>query len=114
MAGKRLRAGKLRNLIAVHSNADTRDTYGGVVSGWSELTTLYAKIEAGGGSESVSGDQVSASAAFKFVCRFNPDVVTITPQMRVIYDSRTFDIVAVENVAELDVGLTISCVELSL
>lgn len=110
----KIRAGQLRNQITIETKVTSRDAFGGIVETWATHVTLYARIEYSTGSESTSGDQVSAGQKATFTCRVDPAVTRVTPQMRVIHDSRVFDIESAVNFDDRGHHLTLVCMEREL
>lgn len=92
---RRVRAGRLRHLISIESNADGRDAFGGVTNTWSEHLECWASIDHSSASERFGGDRVTADRVVEFLCRVDSTKSGVTSKMRISWDSRTFDIESV-------------------
>lgn len=86
-----MRAGELRHRITVEQNSPTQNDLGEEESSWSEFATRWADARALDGTESFSTDMKFAEATHRFRLRYLDGV---TPEMRVSWDGRTFDIVS--------------------
>jgi SPP1 family predicted phage head-tail adaptor len=79
---------------------------------WTNVKTVWAKIKTNQGKSkglefNVAGSVYNESD-IRFICRYTSG---ITPQMRIIYNSRIFNILGVVNDDEKNVTLTIICKE---
>jgi SPP1 family predicted phage head-tail adaptor len=68
---------------------------------WSEYTTAYAKCSSKGGREFWKVDQVHADVSHVWTCPYNATLAAATPDMRLTYDSNTYEILSVV-VVDLD------------
>ena len=104
-----MRAGRLRHVITIESKAQTVDSYGDVVKGY---TPVYSDIRAEVGQP--TGKQLeragmTANEALRVITlRYVPG---ITPRHRVVYDGRYMDIESVVNVRERSRSLELVCRE---
>lgn len=86
-----MRSGKLRERIQIQVQSTTKDAYGQRLNTWTLLEELWAS------KEETPGDEVFASAARNgrvptlFSTRRRTDL-TLSPSMRVVHDSRVFNI----------------------
>ena len=104
-----MRAGLLRNRITIQTNAETVDSYGDLIAGWSDLYAgVPATVTPQSGSEGSVNDETTTKLALKITLRYLPNV---TAKHRVVYDSRNFDIQAVMNEQERSRKLVLMCVE---
>lgn len=106
-----MRSGKLRNKIVVQYETTGRDAYGGVTTSWATHATYWSSVLHIGGTETLASDQVRGNLQVQFTVRFDPSVSRITPDMRVIYDGRTFDIQSAVNDDEMSKMALITTVE---
>ena len=90
-----MRAGQLDKLITVQESTTGRDAYGGVTDSWATFAQYWARLEYLGGAERMGSDQVRGDVEVQFTVRHDPSVSRLTPDMRVSWNSRTFDIEAV-------------------
>jgi len=86
-----MRAGPLRHRVTIEQKNPTRDTHGGEVPGWTTLATVWAAVEFLQGREYFDAQQIQAQANVRVRLRYRSDV---TSDMRVVWDSRNFLIVA--------------------
>lgn len=113
MARRMLKAGTLRHPITIQSNTIGRDAYGGLTESWATHFTTRASVNSIGATERQSGDRITADHVYEFIFRVNPSK-SVTPQNRISYDSRTFDIETVENFEEKDHIIRLTAVERNL
>jgi SPP1 family predicted phage head-tail adaptor len=106
-----VRAGKLKNKIVVEYETTGRDDFGGVTTSWLTHSTYWSSVAYLGGTESLSSDQVRGNLQVQFTVRFDPTVSRITPDMRVIYAGRTFDIQSAVNTDEMSKEAIITTTE---
>ena len=103
-----MRAGKLRHRITIEQNTPTRDALGAEVDSWSSFAVRWAAVEPLGGREFWDARRVNAERRVRFRLRY---VVGVTPEMRVSFDGRVFDIQAVIDVEERNRELQLVCEE---
>lgn len=90
-----MRAGRLRNLATIQSNAPTRSSSGEAVEAWSAfVASWWCEITQVSGGESFRGRQVHANADSVASGRY---VAGVTPQMRLTHGGRTYQILSVNN-----------------
>ena len=83
---------RLRQRIEFQSPNDTPDGAGGVTRGWQHHAYGWAEIRAVAGKETLADERLQSQITHRIVTRYRGD---ITAAMRVIYDSRVFNIRAV-------------------
>tara|TARA_R100000988_G_C3984134_1_gene158659 strand:+ start:263 stop:616 length:354 start_codon:yes stop_codon:yes gene_type:complete len=108
------KVGSLRNKITIQNTDMTTDNIGGYSTGRSTYVSAFAKITPKGGSQkfgNVTGEQVENPHTFEFLIRYNGTKSAITKNMRILFGTRTFDIIEINNVNELDNYLTIKAIE---
>ena len=64
-------------------------------SNWSEYTTAFATCTSKGGREFWKVDQVHGDVSHVWHCPYSATLAGVTPDMRLIYDSQTYEIVSV-------------------
>lgn len=92
-----MRAGQLRHLITIEEAAETQDAYGEPDLTWSTYTTAWAKVEPLSSRETVEARSVNQERTHRITMRHQDG---ITPDMRVNWDGRTFDIEGTRNIEE--------------
>lgn len=100
-------AGKLFHEISIEQRDDTRNTYGESVSDWNTYKALeYAEVTNLSGNELIQAAQINSRINTKFVIRYDSG---IRATMRIVYKSRNYNIVYVDNHMERDERMTLLC-----
>ena len=86
-----MRAGELRQRITIQHQAKARDTDGGVIPIWSNLTTIWAAVEPLSGTERQieDSDQLLATRLTRFKIRKRNGLDTT---MRIVFGEQVFDL----------------------
>ncbi len=87
-----MRIGELRHRVTIQQKSVTQDTYGAAVETWTALAMVWASVEPLQGKEYFSSQQMVAQVDHRIRIRYRAG---ITPAMRLVWGSRTFDIQAV-------------------
>lgn len=103
-----VRAGDFRNPITIESTSELNDAYGEPDKTWSTFATTWAAIEPQIGKEFFDASQVNAELVTRFRLRYHAG---ITPAMRVVYNSRNFNIESIVNINERNIELILTCIE---
>jgi SPP1 family predicted phage head-tail adaptor len=103
-----MRAGWLKHRITIQMPATEQSASGEVTPGWSDFLSAWASIEPLRGREYMEGRQAQASVDHRIRMRYRDG---ITPDMQVVFGSRTFQIVSVINVIEGKRELNLMCRE---
>lgn len=93
-----MRTGSLNVRVALQSATEARDAFGGVTLSWATFATRWASIETTGGGETDVADSAHSGADHTVRIRYDSAVAATVPRNRVVYGSRTFEIVAVDHV----------------
>ncbi len=104
-----MKAGKLQHLVTIQDYAVTRDATGGEVKAWATHAQRWAWMKPLTGSEKYVNQQLIAQVSHEINIRYASGV---RPKMRVLYGTRTFDIVAVLDWEEKGTELKLLCKEL--
>jgi SPP1 family predicted phage head-tail adaptor len=91
--------GTLRKQVSIQSETKTPDNAGGYTLAWTTLATVWANITPISGKEVFAAGHLEGHATHKVTIRWRSDLV-LTPDMRLSYNSRTFNIRAVLNRGE--------------
>lgn len=86
--------GQLRDRLTLQSVTTTQDAYGAYTETWADIGTVWGRNVVRWGKESEYGHQTEGVQRYEFEVRYRSG---ITPKDRVVWDSRTFDIIAVRN-----------------
>jgi SPP1 family predicted phage head-tail adaptor len=89
-----LNFGQLRHRVELHSPAVTRDAYGQPKETFTKYADAWAKVEPLSMKEQVQNEQVMGERTHRITIRFNEDV---DRKDRVVFGSRTFEIVSIVN-----------------
>ena len=91
-----MRAGRLRHQVRIQT--PTKDTSPGAGDiTWSDYATVWAAVEPLRGNEFFTAQQVNAEVTGRVVIRY---LSGITPEVRVLFGTRTFEILSVIDVDE--------------
>ena len=106
-----MKIGELKHVVSIQAKTKTRDSVGSWVETWSEFAKTRAKISAISASEQVKNQQIENQITHKVTIRYQSGII---PEMRVVYNSRIFEIVGPPiNVREENRWLELLCVEMS-
>lgn len=97
---KGLNVGQLKDLLTIQQNIPTRDDIGGSVPHWTDVTTMWAKIMPYRGSRSPFAEQNRTTLTHYVITSYFP-TPAINSTMKVVYGSREFQLVYIEDVDEL-------------
>lgn len=107
------RAGRLRHEVEIQQPGSATESRFGApssTSGWSTFKTVWARIVPLTGSERFEARQTFEKVDHRIETRWLDGV---TPEMRVKYGSRVFEIEAPLNLEELDRELHLMCHEIN-
>lgn len=103
------KAGELIHRVQIQADAGTTtDALGEPVEDWQTVAYRYASIEPLGGRELWTAQQVQADVSHRIRMRFYAGV---TPKMRILFQSRIFNIGVVRNLEERCDTLELLCKE---
>lgn len=105
-----MQAGRLKKRVTVQSKAATRDEYGAEVITWQTYMSGWASVEPLRGREYLEARQAQADVDMRVRMRAQPGKRP-TPGMRVLFESRTLEIVSVIEVNEAGRELQLMCRE---
>ena len=91
---------RLDRIIEIQRRTVTRDSYGGEIEGWEELTTTWARVNQTGADEAFRNEasRERATRDARMTIRHRED---LDETMRVIYDELAWDI---RGISEIDYG----------
>ena len=108
MIAKKTTSSRLRHKLTLQQEVQTADGAGGTTKSWGNVTDLWAEIiplgvtgsgqSKNAGKEIFFGDQIQAEATHRILLRYRDGV---TPDMRLVFESRIFNIRYVANVDEM-------------
>jgi len=106
-----MRVGNLRHRITIEENTPTEDAAGQPIESWSTLdgfSNVPAEVMETGGSETLRGKQVSATATHVVRLRYAPGVTT---EHRITWEGRTLNIEQARNPDGRRIELWLECTE---
>lgn len=103
-----MRIGPLRNRVTIESYAKSRDGYGAEVETWSRFADVWASVEPLIGREYLAAKQIQAEVTHKIRMRY---IEGLAPTMRIVWGTRTFEIVSIINVSERNKEIVIMATE---
>jgi SPP1 family predicted phage head-tail adaptor len=89
-----IRAGELRDRVTIQQPTTTSGGAWGPQPGWSDLTTVWAKVLRVAASERSVQDGVQSVVSHRITMRYRPD---LTSKHRLVYRGRPLDIVGVND-----------------
>lgn len=89
--------GEFRNRVTIQSLGGSTDAGGGQSSTFSDVTTVWSKVEKLSGQEGLFGDQLRDTSGYKFTIRYYS---SLTTKHRLSYRSKTFDITSITDIRE--------------
>jgi len=101
-------AGTLKDRVTIQSVTETRSSSGQVNETWGTFATRWASVEPLQGREFFESQQVNADVTTRVRLRY---LEGVTPKMRVLYKTRTFNITSVVNVEERSIETKLLCTE---
>jgi SPP1 family predicted phage head-tail adaptor len=104
----RQNAGSYRHVITFQSPSTTENEYGEPTQDWVDFATVRAGIYPISGKDYISAVELNSEISHKVNIRYYPG---ITPNMRIVFGSRIFQIIAVMNFQEWNKELQIVCKE---
>lgn len=101
-----IEAGKLFHEVSIEQRSDTRNDYGESLANWTSYSSTYAELVNLSGNELIQAAQINSRINTKFVVRWDSG---IRATMRIVYKSRNYNIVYVDNDLERDEKMTLLC-----
>jgi len=92
-----MRAGRLRHKVTIQDYTESQNTFGEVTKNWTDYATVWAAVEPVKGREFWESQQINAEITTKVTLRY---LAGVKPKMRILYDTRIFEIDSVINVDE--------------
>lgn len=109
MAGTFHHSARLNRKITIQALTETRDTYGGITKTWTTHLIEYASVEPLMGRELFTAQQLDADVSYRFRIRYSKKAASITPKMRVSWDSNVYDIESVINPGSANHEILLMC-----
>ncbi|MGJ3501613.1 putative phage head-tail adaptor (plasmid) [Piscirickettsia salmonis] len=103
-----MRAGLLRHRITLQNNLIGTNEYGEALDYWQDIATLWARVSPRIGRELFSAQQFYHEITQTVTLRYRADV---SPNLRIYFDGRYFEILSVINPDERNRELVLACRE---
>jgi SPP1 family predicted phage head-tail adaptor len=87
-----MQAGKLRNYVTIQTYTNTQNAYGETAKSWATYASVWCEIRNPYGKEIEQAGQQKATLTHVLVWRH---LAGVTPDMRVLFGTRVFQIVSV-------------------
>ena len=104
-----MKAGKLRHRLSLQSGTESQDDYGQVTETFAEFAEVWGSITPLRGLELIHAQQVQSEVTHKCFIRYNSSIDT---KDRIVFGSRTFEIMSILNADERDVYQEVWCKEI--
>jgi len=104
-----MRIGSLKKRIVIQLFTKVKGSTGGFIKTWADKYTVWASIWPISAKEQIANMGEVMLVTHKIRIRFKKN---IKPKWRVTYNNRTFNIVSVINVMELDKDIDLLCEEI--
>ena len=98
----------LNRRITIQSRASTIDSYGQQITTWTDLVSCWASIEPLSGREIIAAQAVSSELSHTVTIRYRS---AVTAAMRVLYQSRVFNIQSATDPDTAHIALQLLCSE---
>lgn len=106
-----MRAGRLRHRVTLQTRSTAKDAYGHPVqssSGWTNVSTHWARIQPLNGTERNTADLVKGGISHLVTVRAS---TAFNPSRRLLFGSRIFNIESALQMDEIDHEMQIACKE---
>jgi len=104
-----MNTGSLRHEIQIQTATETQDASGHPARSFSTVATVWASVQPLRGREYFEAQRVDATITHKVNMRFYDG--TLTPDERIVFGSREFNIVVVRNLNERNVEMELLVTE---
>lgn len=108
-----MRAGLIRQRITIESATEAANATGELIPTWSALATRWASVEPLQGRERFAAQQVQPETDHRIRLRYDTALTGLKPKMRVKFETRVFDVLAVLNLEERNREFELLCREVT-
>jgi len=102
------KVGRLRNKVTFKTTTLSEDSYGGFTKANNNFFTAFAEIKPKVAQDRVQGDQQVSPQRFEVLIRYRSGITTT---MRILFGSRTFNIVKINDENDYNNFITITAIE---
>lgn len=103
-----MKIGTLRHRIQIQTKTISEDSLKQQTESWTDVATVWARIEPLSGREYFQARQETAEVSVKVTMRYRNDIV---PSMRLRFEDRIFEVLSVINPEERCILLLLMCKE---
>lgn len=89
-----MKLGAMRHRLALQSRTETLDSFGDAVLSYTSIATVWGSLRAVSGRERYIAQQAQSEVSHEAIVRHTTDTESLTPEDRVTFDSRTFDVIS--------------------
>lgn len=104
-----MRAGRLRQLITIQSRTEVKGAAGGRSYTWATFATVRAEVAGISGREYLAAQQIQAEITHRVLIRY---LSGVKAEMRILWGTRTLEILTVLESSGRNTELTLMCKEL--
>lgn len=108
------RAGPKRQRISVQTLSEVQDTFGQTIPTWTTQGTYWAEVRNLAGREAVNAKQIKADTTHQVTMRYIGTLFStagLLPSMRLLFNTRVFNILWVNNIDERNREYQLLCQE---
>lgn len=109
MTRYRINPGELRHKIVFQKLENIQNEYGESLNIWNDVLTTRAGIYPISGKEFYAAETVNSEVTHKINMRY---MKNLTPDMRIKFDNRYFNIISIINFQERNIEIQLLCKEL--
>ncbi|MEZ5945214.1 MAG: phage head closure protein [Planctomycetaceae bacterium] len=104
-----MRAGLLRHPLTIQNRSVTRDDTGQELESWSDVATVWGRVEPLSGSERKHGAAIEAETTHRVTLRYT----TLSAADRLKLGERVLQIINILNTDERNIELVVMCKEVA-
>ena len=105
-----MRNGLQRHRLAIRAATEAADEYNQMIKTWATSSTVWGSVRPMAGEELVNAQQVHALTTHKITIRY---ISTLTTEMRILFRTRIFEIVAIMDYLERQEKMVLLCKEIA-
>ena len=87
-----LEVGKLDRRLTIQRATYSTNALNEKVATWGDLATMWTQVSYKNARERIENQQLMGTLMTRFVVRWNPDIANVTPEDRILYEGRIYDI----------------------
>lgn len=91
--------GTLRDVVTVERASTAAGSYNEPVETWAEYATVWGRKTDVSAREARASMEIGAAISVRFLVRYDPEMMAVTPKDRIVCDGITYEITGVREVA---------------